>query len=116
MVGRLMPARPRHRARNPYHGFDEPPPRRARLTIPDDEIRILKPAVLAMMALDRIDKRGGDQEPGTLAELCTVVGGENARALKETLLRLEREGRITGKVEGRVIAWRPAAMAPNSPR
>jgi hypothetical protein len=101
--------RQRRRARNPYHGFDEPPaPRRARPIIPEDDIRILKPAVITMMVLERIDKRAGDAEPCTFAELCLVVGGENAPELKRTLLRLEREGRITGKVEGRAIAWRPA--------
>ena len=67
----------------------------------------LVPALVTKMALDHLKEHGAGAEPITFAALCGIVGGKNAPALQRVLKDLEAEGRVTARLEGRVIAYRP---------
>ena len=73
----------------------------------DEDARPLVPALVMKMVLEHIMKHGDDNTI-TFAALCMVVGGKNAPALQRALKGLEAEGKITARLEGRVIAYRPA--------
>ena len=73
----------------------------------DEDARPLVPALVMKMASEHIGRHGADNTI-TFAALCGVVGGKNATALQRALKGLEAEGKITARIEGRVIAYRPA--------
>ena len=75
----------------------------------DEHARPLVPALVMKMVLDHLKEHGAGAEPVTFAALCGIVGGKNAPALQRALKSLEAEGRVTARLEGRVIAYRMAA-------
>ena len=73
----------------------------------DEDARPLVPALVMKMVLEHIGKHGAENTV-TFAALCGIVGGKNALALQRALKGLEAEGNVTARLEGRVIAYRPA--------
>ena len=74
----------------------------------DEDARPLVPALVMKMALEHLKEHGAENTI-TFAALCMVVGGKNAPALQRALKSLDAEGRITARLEGRVISYRMAA-------